>query len=305
MSVYITTHTSPGFIRAVMHLTQCVVYMHTHMHTRTRTLYVCTYSCVRRVCTYTYNSIFDVPMEEGVPLSKFLFVVGQLKFRGTSVLFRLPRPPVVKATKSQIRVRELSPSPRSIPPEPNRDAAVDKSTKSEKKVCFVGVGAPEEKMEVGAGREEVDGGDEVSVEPNETLPMGIRPLGGRREGETEEEDVLGAFSGLGGDGFSIATHFVKVNSFPTHRHTQHGRTCVHHSQVRRSGAVADVTTLWDLVGTDMVSGSLDDVLTARPGFDRLPSLNAFDKVSLVYVVLHTICSLLLHMYTLYLLYLCV
>ena len=245
-------------------------------------------------------------MEEGVPLSKFLFVVGQLKFRGTSVLFRLPRPPVVKATKSQIRVRELSPGPRSIPPEPNRDAAVDKSTKSEKKVCFVGVGAPEEKMEVGAGREEVDGGDEVSVEPNETLPMGIRPLGGRREGETEEEeDVLGAFSGLGGDGFSIATHFVKVNSFPTHRHTQHGRTCAHHSQVRRSGAVADVTTLWDLVGTDMVSGSLDDVLTARPGFDRLPSLNAFDKVSLVCSAAHNMYVLCCYICTLFTCFTCV
>ena len=49
-------------------------------------------------------------------------------------------------------------------------------------------------------------------------------------------------------------------------------------QVRRSGALADVTTLWDLVGTDMVSGSLENVISARPGFDRLPSLNAFDKV---------------------------
>ena len=52
------------------------------------------------------------------------------------------------------------------------------------------------------------------------------------------------------------------------------------TQVRRSGALADVTTLWDLVGTDMVSGSLDNVLASRPGFDRLPSLNAFDKVCL-------------------------
>ena len=50
------------------------------------------------------------------------------------------------------------------------------------------------------------------------------------------------------------------------------------TQVRRSGALADVTTLWDLAGTDMVSGSLDDILASRPGFDRLPSINAFDKV---------------------------
>jgi diadenosine tetraphosphatase ApaH/serine/threonine PP2A family protein phosphatase len=80
----------------------------------------------------------------------------------------------------------------------------------------------------------------------------------RGEDDSEEDAALGALSGLEGDGFSIATHFVKV---------------------RRSGAVADVTTLWDLVGTEMVSGSLDNVLASRPGFDRLPSLNAFDKQS--------------------------
>ena len=56
--------------------------------------------------------------------------------------------------------------------------------------------------------------------------------------------------------YTIATHFVKV---------------------RRSGTLADVTTLWDLVGTEAVSGSLEDILD-KPGFDRLPSINAFDKV---------------------------
>ena len=58
------------------------------------------------------------------------------------------------------------------------------------------------------------------------------------------------------DDYTIATHFVKV---------------------RRSGTLADVTTLWDLVGTEAVSGSLEDILD-KPGFDRLPSINAFDKV---------------------------
>ena len=57
------------------------------------------------------------------------------------------------------------------------------------------------------------------------------------------------------DAITIATHFVKV---------------------RRSGAVSDVSTLWDLVGTEAVSGSLDAL--DKPGFDRLPSINAFDKV---------------------------
>ena len=57
------------------------------------------------------------------------------------------------------------------------------------------------------------------------------------------------------DEITIATHFVKV---------------------RRSGALSDVSTLWDLMGTEAISGSLDTL--DRPGFDRLPSINAFDKV---------------------------
>lgn len=57
--------------------------------------------------------------------------------------------------------------------------------------------------------------------------------------------------------YTIATHFVKV---------------------KRSGTLTDVTTLWDLVGTEAVSGSLDHLLDVRPGFERLPSINAFDKV---------------------------
>ena len=57
--------------------------------------------------------------------------------------------------------------------------------------------------------------------------------------------------------YTIATHFVKV---------------------KRSGTLTDVTTLWDLVGTEAVSGSLESVLDTKPGLDRLPSINAFDKV---------------------------
>ncbi len=64
--------------------------------------------------------------------------------------------------------------------------------------------------------------------------------------------------------YTIATHFVKV---------------------KRSGTLTDVTTLWDLVGTEAVSGSLDSVLDSRPGFDRLPSINAFDKVGDAYTLL--------------------
>lgn len=37
---------------------------------------------------------FGITESHGLSLSKFLTVVGQLKFRGTSVLFRLPHSPV-------------------------------------------------------------------------------------------------------------------------------------------------------------------------------------------------------------------
>ena len=74
------------------------------------------------------------------------------------------------------------------------------------------------------------------------------------------------------DDFSIATHFVKV---------------------RRTGALSDVTTLWELVGTEAVSGSLDSILD-RPGFDRLPSINAFDKVGVVKLICKlTLCLILI------------
>ena len=74
-----------------------------------------------------------------------------------------------------------------------------------------------------------------------------------------DEGGWDAIDGHGDEGteYTIATHFVKV---------------------RRSGALSDVTTIWDLVGTEAISGSLDSILTSKPGFDRLPSINAFDKV---------------------------
>ena len=56
-------------------------------------------------------------------------------------------------------------------------------------------------------------------------------------------------------------------------------------QVRRSGALTDVYTLWDLMGTEAVSGSVDDILHRhKPGFDRLSSIHAFDKVPLLYLL---------------------
>ena len=185
--------------------------------------------------------IFEVPGDEGIPLARFLFVVGQLKFRGTSVLFRLPRSPVLKTARTQqTRVRELSPGPGVVTslsgvatpisgvatptPGDQLKEQEDKSPKTEKKVSFAGLGptVKEEEdgkggMEVGRGREEVDGGNRegeetMNIDPNETLPAGMPAVRVRGEDDSEEDAALGALSGLEGDGFSIATHFVKVSS---------------------------------------------------------------------------------------------
>ena len=78
---------------------------------------------------------------------------------------------------------------------------------------------------------------------------------GKGDGDLSRDD-LSLFSE---EAYTIATHFVKV---------------------KRSGMLTDVSTLWDLVGTEAMSGSLDYLLDVRPGFERLPSINAFDKVFL-------------------------
>ena len=187
-------------------------------------------------------------------------MVGQLKFRGTSVLFRLPRPPVVRTSKTaQSRVRELSPGPGVVTPNSgvntphsgvhhgvttpsSGDQQGDKSPVTEKKVSFAGLdptveeeeeegrGGRGEEMDVGRGREEVDGGkregeEVMNVDPNETLPVGMPAMKVKREEESKEDDALRALSGLEGDGYSIATHFVKV-SFSPHTFMY---TCTVHS----------------------------------------------------------------------------
>ena len=99
----------------------------------------------------------------------------------------------------------------------------------------------------------------ISSVPNST-PQPSKSLGydSSKLGAMAEEEADGGCGDLSSQEFTIATHFVKV---------------------KRSGTLTEVTTLWDLVGTEAVSGSLDSVLDSRPGFDRLPSINAFDKVS--------------------------
>ena len=93
-------------------------------------------------------------------------------------------------------------------------------------------------------------------DPSSSIPYIPSKSSGYSGSKTEGMDLENGCDALSQQ-FTIATHFVKV---------------------KRSGTLTDVTTLWDLVGTEAVSGSLDSVLDSRPGFDRLPSINAFDKV---------------------------
>ena len=180
--------------------------------------------------------------EEGIPLAKFLHVVGQLKFRGTSVLFRLPRSPVKKKTKNKDSTKDVSTAHSgdgadSMSEERSGDAGKSPQKPGRKSVGFAGPelirdkdeeggggggkGEGEEKMEVGGEGvnggvrvEEVDGrgGEGMQVAPDETLlglPFPVVKVvseGGR------EETAADIFSDMEGDEFTLATHFVKVSA---------------------------------------------------------------------------------------------
>ena len=86
--------------------------------------------------------------------------------------------------------------------------------------------------------------------------------------EHRDADVVGVANDVASDpdfgsdssnhGYSIATHFVKVQS---------------------SGTVADVKSLWQLAGTDAVSQSVKTLLEhSKPGVHRFSSIHAFEKV---------------------------
>ena len=169
-------------------------------------------------------------------------MVGQLKFRGTSVLFRLPRSPVKKQTEPPDA--ELLPHSPLLGVKRNKDTVGSgKRPTGSPLPPIADKDEEEEGMEVTSGARVAPGCNVV-----ESLPI--------LSVENDEGEVLSPDMG-GDEDYAIATHFVKV---------------------RRSGTLADVNTLWDLVGTEAVSGSVEAILDHKPGFDRLPSINAFDKV---------------------------
>lgn len=225
--------------------------------------------------------VFGMSQDKGVPLNLFLNVVGQLKFRGTSVLFRLPRSPVTRSTP----IPPDAPQPPSPAPSPNTslNRRLVQSDNTAAETIKEGVLSDDMGGDGVIGDGEIGGGEakKARVESTETssnsdkeeamecnhsdeaaasdsiksIPA-ILILGEDDSNETISEGE-GEMEDLPGQDYTIATHFVKV---------------------RRSGTLSDVTTIWDLQGTDCISGSLDSIVASKPGFDRLPSINAFDRV---------------------------
>lgn len=77
----------------------------------------------------------------------------------------------------------------------------------------------------------------------------------------EERDVVSSFMSYRSvtDQYELATHTVKV---------------------RRSGMLSDVSVLWDMSNSSMVTGSAQsELVTNKLKIERLPSINCFNKVS--------------------------
>ena len=214
--------------------------------------------------------------DKGVPLNTFLNVVGQLKFRGTSVLFRLPCSPVTRSTP----IPPNAPQPASPAPSPNVSLSHRAQLDANEPI------KEEDQEMVGAKKVRVDStessssndkeesmdtshSDEMSGDSFKSAPPAIVLLGDEDSTTETISDSEAEMEDLPGQDYTIATHFVKV---------------------RRSGTLSDVTTIWDLVGTDCISGSLDSIVASKPGFDRLPSINAFDRVSVCVCVCVCVCE---------------
>lgn len=188
--------------------------------------------------------VFGVPEDSGIPIAKFLLVVGQLKFRGTSVLFRLPRSPVKKVKKKDQNGGRDSFAASPVHFGPTSDSTdmyqtVDSEKLSQKQVKK-SVNFAEEDFVQEVGQEGRDGVEEMEMEVGRregvgvggggetgTVGRGVDLVDGNGEGEgmsiqvegvsldeshrfRPDHSVADIFSDMEGKEFSIATHFVKV-----------------------------------------------------------------------------------------------
>lgn len=171
-------------------------------------------------CVNTYSNVSGDA--DDVTLAQFGTAVGQLKFRGTSRLLRLPASPVGK-----IHQQGDKNSPQVTEAQDVLEANPSKKQKQDKELQYED--------------------DDMDVTTSQT---GTADVGG-----ADSEPDFGSDSN---HGYSIATHFVKVQS---------------------SGTLADVKSLWQLAGTDAVSQSVKTLLEhTRPGMQRFSSIHAFEKV---------------------------
>ena len=197
--------------------------------------------------------LFELNSDKEISLNSFLSCVGQLKFRGTSSLLRLPKPLFGQKEGQQVN---RSPSPIHIPPDDNshsdavQDNKLSQVSGEEEEVLeklpyrgrrkALSMEVPEE-MEISSS----EGTKETITEVKSPKRLKLTTVTQDRARQMEE--------------FSIATHFVKV---------------------RRNGLLVDVSTLWDFISTEAVTGSVRNILShSKPGVQRQGSIFAFDPVS--------------------------
>ena len=234
-----------------------------------------------------FARIFEHNSNEEITVHSFLSCVGQLKFRGTSGLLRLPKP--LFSHKEGIHPDHAPPSP--VLPLPEEDLE-DKATRDneQQRTFSEGTDSGEEsapptkevlhnrrrgvlpdvaeEMEVSPLEEQASNGAPPKKKPQLSINIPTSRQTAHNshhlQQQQEEETARGTAKHHHSDEeYSIATHFVKV---------------------RRNGLLVDVSTLWDFMATDAVTGSVRNILShSRPGVQRQSSIFAFNPVRKLHV----------------------
>ena len=195
-------------------------------------------------CDITYSKV--VGDADDITLMQLGTAVGQLRFRGTSLLLRLPASPVGKSQHQSNKKVQQANKPQNVP-----EAVPSKKQKQEE--------VYDDNDDDGDDDDDIDyfdvddgGGGDMEVE---AVHKAIDSVAGGIDVVSDSD--FGSDSS--NHGYSIATHFVKVQS---------------------SGILADVKSLWQLAGTDAVSQSVKTLLEhTKPGVQRFSSIHAFEKVT--------------------------
>ena len=200
--------------------------------------------------------------KEELSLKQFTVAVGQLKFRGTSLLLRAPISPVGRQHKpSQQQQQDQQQQQQQDQQDQQQDQQQEdqqqlqdqkKQQNQQQYQSSKDIGALPEVLP--AKKYKVDDDDE-----NESEDMEYEAVSSQQETANSYRAKEAAQPELEAYGYSIATHFV---------------------QVRSSGLLSDVKSLWQLADTDAVTKSVKTLLEhTKPGFQRFSSIHAFDKVN--------------------------